>query len=204
MPNLHWFGNEAEHKAVLSDILTRNEVEIFELYSEPEKPIRKFSTVDDILAEFDLPFPGGQPCSLVLLNLWVKGSGPSPEIIRFALNPEKCDGATWRERTGAVGFVRFYLERLGNGKLRRSETNTCTSEARLGAIGGEYIDARGAIWNLRHTDRFSSRLNRRIRKRAVAKIGSAVVLPGAASLWDQGVRLGQCSNSHNADLYTWL
>lgn len=189
MPNLDWFGTEADHASVLSDILGLGEVRIFELYSEFGKPIREFTEVDDVLAEFHVPYDNGTPRNVIHLNLWVNGSGPQPAIERVALNPEKCRGHTWRERSGTLGFVQFYLERFGDDRLMHSQTNT-VSEKRVGTIDGVYTEDDGTVWNVRHTNRFSSKLNRLIRKRAVAKISSCPVLPGAAALWEAGAGFG--------------
>ena len=44
-------------------------------------------------------------------------------------------------------------------------------------------------WDFDKVTAFSSRLNRAIRKRKVAKIGSHVILPGALRVWDAGMAL---------------
>jgi hypothetical protein len=61
LPNLHWFGTEADHAVVLSDVLACDEVQVFELYSDFDKSIRTFSGVDEILAEFQVPHDDGSP-----------------------------------------------------------------------------------------------------------------------------------------------
>lgn len=189
MPNLHWFGTEADHRGVLSDILALDEVQVFELYSRPDKPIRTFSNVTDILAEFDVPHQGGSRRTTLELNLWVNGSGPAPQIERTTLDPQKSGGHRWRERSGAVGFVSFYLARQADDQLMYSQTNT-VSEARMGATDGIYTGYDGSVWNIRHTVRFSRKLNNMIKRKSVARIRTASVLPHAAALWDDDVTFG--------------
>lgn len=201
MPNLHWFGTESDHALVLSDIFALEEVQVFELYSEPGKCIRTFSDADDVLSLFQAPNDDGSPRTVIHLNLWVYGSGPKPVVERVALNPKKCGGHSWRERSGVVGFVTFYLERLAGGRLMHSQTNT-VSEARMGAIDGHYTGHDGVIWDIRRTNRFSSKLNRLIRKRSFAKISSCPILPGAAQLWESGISFGyHWSKANTPDLY---
>lgn len=189
MPNLHWFGTEDDHAEVLSAIFALDAFEVFELYSRPGQPIRVFSSVDEALEEFQVPHSDGTPKEKLHLNLWVKGSGPKPHIERVELQPQKENGHNWMERSGADGFVRFYLERFVDKGLMYSQTNT-PSEARMGAIDGIVTSWDGALLDVRKSNRMSSKLNRLIKKRAVAKIGAMPMLSGANALWDEGVTFG--------------
>lgn len=201
MPNLHWFGTEADHAMVLSEILAFDEVQVFELYSGYGESIQTFSEVDEILAGFQIPYDDGSLPARIDLNLWVNGSGPRPEIERVALNPQECGGHSWRERSGSVGFIQFYLNRVSDERLMYSQTNT-VSEARMGAIDGLYTGYDGSIWDIRKANRISSKLNRMIRKNAVAKISASPVLPGAAMLWEEGVDFGyHWSKTKTPDLF---
>jgi hypothetical protein len=185
MPNCHWFGSIDDHAALLQDIIQQGDVDIYELYSDHDTPIRIFTNVDDILSEFNVPLDNGASKPQLLLNLWVCGSGHEPTITRFPLH----GGLSWRERSGTLGFVQLYLERKVAGQIKHSQTNTTTA-ARMGAKDGIFTDEDGAKWDVRQTNRYSSKLKRMIRKRAVAKLGSISVLPGAAALWHKGERFG--------------
>ncbi|MDT0683434.1 hypothetical protein RM543_12115 [Roseicyclus sp. F158] len=165
--------------------MATEDFQVYELYSEPGKSIRIFTDVDEILAEFEVPHEGGNRRHAIDLNLWVHGSGPRPQTNRFALDPAKSHGHTWRERCGAAGFIQLYLERPVEENLHYCTTNTF-SEARLGANDGIRTGRGGEIWNVRHTNRFSGKLNRMIKAKAIAKISSVPVLPGAATLWEEG------------------
>ncbi|OED46956.1 hypothetical protein AB838_16775 [Rhodobacteraceae bacterium (ex Bugula neritina AB1)] len=190
-----------DHRTILSEVLGSGDVDVYELESQPNNNVRIFSAVEDILAEFDIPYPGGIPRSGIHLNLWVKGSGSEPDIGRTPMNSSRNNGVLWKERTGSLGFVTFYLERPVEGMLRHSQTNT-VSEARIGAEDGIVTDHRGNCWNVRLTNRYSAKLNRIIRKQAVAKIGAMSVLPGAARFWHDGGNFdGHYSNTKNASYY---
>lgn len=202
MPNLHWYGSEDDHAVILSEIFALDEFDVFELYLEPGQSIRTFATVDETLAEFQVPHGDGSPRLTLHLNLWVKGAGPQPGIDRVALTPEKNGGHSWRERSGAVGFVQFYLERFVADRLMHSQTNT-PSEARMGAVEGIVTSAHGAVWDVGLANRMSGKLNRLIRKKTVAKLAACPVLPGANALWHQGMSFGhQYSNLKTPDIYS--
>jgi hypothetical protein len=117
------------------------------------------------------------------------------------LDPDVCGGHSWREQSRALGFLQFFLQRpLGNG-LAPLQTNTVSS-ARMGAHDGLYAGADGVVWNLRQVNRYSSALNRMIKKMAVAKIASQPVLPGAALHWEEGGSFGpHWSKRQSPDLY---
>ncbi len=185
MPNCHWFGSIDDHAVLLQDILQQGEVDIYELGSRSNTPIRIFTNVDDILSEFDVPYDNGALRIQLHLNLWVHGAGPNPALNLAAPN----GGPSRHPHSSTLGYVQFYLERAVSGQLKHSQTNTTTA-ARMGAKDGIFTDEDGAKWDLRQTNRYSSKLNRMIRKRAVAKLGSISVLPGAAALWHKGERFG--------------
>lgn len=53
-------------------------------------------------------------------------------------------------------------------------------------------------WDFARITAFSSRLNREIRKRSVAKIGGRPLLPGALALWNAGVAMGPWNPGEHA------
>lgn len=201
MPNLHWFGSEDDHVALLSEIFAMDTFDVFELYSEPSQSIRTFSNVSETLEEFQKPHSNGTPRSTLHLNLWVRGAGPGPRIRKMELLPETNNEHRWRERTGVDCFVTLYLERPVDGRLNQSQTNTPT-ESRMGAIDGIVTDRDGAKWNVRKANRMSSKLNRLIRNKAVAKVASCPILPDANILWKEGVSFGHhWSSAKTPELY---
>lgn len=201
MPNLHWFGTEDDHAALLSQIFATNDFDVFELYSAPGQSIRTFSNVDETLAEFQLPLSNGTPKTTLHLNLWVKGAGPDPGIEKMELLPEKNNGHSWKERSGAACFVQLYLERFLDGRINHSQTNT-PSEARMGAVDGIVTGWDGTRWDVRKANGMSSKLNRLIRKKAVAKVAACPIWPGADALWNEGASFGyHWSQAKTPELY---
>ena len=200
MPNCHWFGTRNDHAFLLERIFAQQNVDVYELYSRPNHRIRKFTTIDEILDEFNIPYEGGEGRTTLNLMLWVQGAGPEIGIERFALDPAYCNGATWREHVGPMGCVNFYLKRPANQMLDYSETNTL-STARMGAVDGIFTGYNGEIWDMRLTISYSRWLNRQIRKFSVAKLGAISVLPEAAHLWKEGYTFYHWNVNANPEYY---
>jgi hypothetical protein len=112
---------------------------------------------------------------------YVLGAGPAFEPRRIALDPGACGGATFRYAAEGWGLVQLYLSAPRAGRLENSHTNH-NSKARAELwepIRG--VEPGSAAWDFPRITAFSSRLNRQIKKRGVAKIGSRVVLQAHSS-----------------------
>lgn len=192
MPNCHWYGTAKDHHTILSLIIAQDNVDVMELYAANNQPIKTFDTPQTALAQAKF--------GALHLNLWHRTASPRCEITRSQRN----DG-TWFERTGAMGFVQFYLAFVQGERLHCSQTNT-PSPARVGATDGIFHDATGAPWDVGLVNRYSAWLNRQIKKMAVARYANVSVLPGAAHHWHDGGAFGflnQTQTTH-ASLYVPL
>jgi hypothetical protein len=119
----------------------------------------------------------------------VIGASPRFAPRKIALDPKACDGATFRFEAEGWGLVQLYLQTQKSSRLESSHTNhNSLKRAETWAVTTKDVDA-PARWDFARITAFSSRLNRQIRKRAVAKLGSRPVLAGALALWDAGVTL---------------
>lgn len=200
MPNCSWFGTKDDHALVLKSIFADEDVEVFNSYSHPNQKLRAFTDPDQVLSIFDTCEIGQPPSVSVHLMLWVRGSGPGPEISRFELNSKSSLGS-WRESCGPMGCVAIHLETLrDNSRLNYSSANA-VSEARMGAVSGLFTGQAGEVWNMRETNRKSSALNRFIRKHSVGKINAIAVLPGAAELWHKGRALWSWSKATTPEVF---
>ncbi|MBS2030174.1 MAG: hypothetical protein JST54_19885 [Deltaproteobacteria bacterium] len=98
--------------------------------------------------------------------------------------------------------MQLYLETARKGRLESSHTNH-NSAARADKWAPIYPELKQpAARDFQRINAFSSRLNREIRKRAVAKVSTRVVPPGALALCKKGIQLGPfdkrtfgCSNA---------
>lgn len=197
MPNCDFYATPDDHASLLTWLFAEGTCEVYESYSEFERPLRRFSSPDEVLALFERRHPStDEKTRSVHLQLYVLGAGPRFSPCRVSLNPEHCDGATFRYRAEGWGLVQLYLESLWRGRLENSHTNHFSQKA-AGAWTPVVPEASSEpnAWDFKRIHSFSSRLNREIRKRAVGKIGSRPVLPGALECWEGGVSLPYCAGS---------
>lgn len=188
MPNCDFYATLEDHEHVLSWLFADATCHVYELSSEFEKSLKRFESAVDVMSHFERRYPNGKLWK-IHLQLYVLGAGPAFEPRRIALDPGACGGATFRYAAEGWGLVQLYLSAPRAGRLENSHTNH-NSKARAELwepIRG--VEPGSAAWDFPRITAFSSRLNRQIKKRGVAKIGSRVVLAGALKLWESGVSL---------------
>ncbi|MDN6883771.1 hypothetical protein QMO14_09200 [Variovorax sp. CAN2819] len=192
MPNCDFYATTEDHESLLSWLFAEDACDVYELASDFEQPLKCFRSAAEVLAQFDRSYPDGRRWRAVYLQLYVHGAGPAFAPRRVALDPKACGGATFRHNADGWGLVQLYLESAfaGDARLENSHTNH-NSLKRAQA----WSDTAGApdeveVWDFGRIASFSSRLNREIRKRSAARIGSRTVLPGALKLWNTGVAMG--------------
>jgi hypothetical protein len=190
MPNCDFYATPTDHRILLDWLFSEQTCQIYELASDWEQPLRRFNTTDEVLSQFERTYVTGKKWTSVHLQLYVLGAGPKFEPRKIALNPEACNGATYRYGAEGWGLVQLYLESVGDNRLGNSHTNH--NSQRRAETWAATVDDLGdpARWDFARINSFSARLNRQIKKQSVAKIGSRPVLPGALVLWDAGVALG--------------
>ena len=199
MPNCDWYATRADHRPLLDWLFADDGCDVMESYSKFERPIERYRSADEVLAEFDKTYQGGKAVQSVQLALWPRNCGPRVPVSRFALDPAYCDGATWRENCDAI-CVQFYLQEVSGARLDNSHTNTPSAQ-RMGAEDGKVAGLNGDLWDIGAINRFSARLNRHIKSRAVARIGSRCVMAGAAAAWSKSVQLGPYKPDEHAGLF---
>src|SRR2546426_11648858 len=118
----------------------------------------------------------------VLLSLWpVRASSSAVHQRRIALVPAKCQGATFRWTIEGWGLITMQLGGSSLVGLVASHTNHNSAErARKWEQTLNRTLGSVSAWDWPEVSRVSRRLNRQIRKLAVSKVGSRVVLPDAA------------------------
>lgn len=197
MPNCDWYGTPADNKPILDFIFSEGTCDVYESHSEAETPLQQFTSSEEVLAQFENTYSNGKKEHSVHLQLYVKGSGPPFTPRRYSLNPERCDGATYRYSADGMGLVQLYIERCVDGVLLNSHTNRNSEKRAANWFDPDEIP----LWDFKAVSRFSSRLNRQIRKLGVAKLGSQVVLPEASELWKSGARLMPYDRKTHAELF---
>lgn len=190
MPNCDFYATPEDHEPLLTWLFAEATCHVYELASDLEQPLKRFESAVDVMRQFErrTPTPNGDPRH-VHLQLYVLGAGPPFEPRRIALNPSACNGATFRFTADGWGLVQLYLSAPRSDRLENSHTNH-NSSTRAERWEPIYADQAGTgAWDFSRIAAFSSRLNRQIRRRGVAKVGSRTVLPGALKLWESGMTL---------------
>ena len=136
----------------------------FEAYSEFESLTRHFRSADELLAHVVESRARGRKYFDIVVHY--EGAGGKINTNRFALVPEKCQGARWREKTEGWGLVSLQLTyqddehvkaRVSANSEKRARAWEQTLEAALGPV-----DA----WNWVLVERHCRRLIRRLRSEA--------------------------------------
>jgi hypothetical protein len=193
VPSLSFYAVGDDHRAVLTAAFDSGAFRVFEAYSEPDRPLREFDTVDVVP---DLP-------SGRFLMLYAVGSGPEPVVRRIDLRPGALDDATYRYSCEGWGLIQLHLGGVFGGReLRWSRTahNTEKRAAAWAAASPRLGDP--ALWDWASVTKLSGRLNRVIRRMAVTKLGARPVLPRAAEAIEQmGLRYEYGTGLHAAPAF---
>ena len=200
MPNCNFYATLEDHEELLTWLLADGACEIYELASDFGQPLRRFRSAAEVRAQLERRYPGGGQWRTVYLQLYVLGAGPPFVPKRVALDPDECDGATFRDEAEGWGLVQLYLGALAEDGTRLEDSRTNHNTLKRAETWSDTLPELGevAAWDFAKITAFSSRLNREIRKRAAAKIGSRVLLPGALALWNAGVAMGSSKPGERA------
>jgi hypothetical protein len=192
MPNCDFYATPEDHEGLIAWLLADGQCEIHELGADWGQPLRRFHSPAEVLAQFERRYPDGRTWRAVHLQLHVVGAGPPFVPTRVALDPQACDGATFRDSAEGWGLVQLYLGAVSRGDVRLEDSHTNHNTLKRAQTWSANYPELGDVgaWDFGRITAFSSRLNREIRKRGVARIGGRAVLPGALALWKAGVALG--------------
>jgi len=189
MPNCDFYATLKDHEPVVNWLFSDAACHVYELSSDYEQPLKQFDSTAEVLDQFQRRFPAGQPWHTVHLQLCVLGASPPFTPRRVELDPKVCGGARFRYEADGWGLVQLYLTVPRGDRLENSHTNH-NSLKRAESWAGTFKNRPPPeSWDFKRITAFSSRLNRAIRARAVAKIGGRVVLEDALKLWDHGTSL---------------
>lgn len=198
MPNCDFYATLEDHGPILRWLFDEGTCQIYEIASDYEQPLKQFFSSKEILAQFDRLHRSGANWTEVYLQLYVLGAGPPFIPRRVALNPQHCDGATFRYVAEGWGLVQLYLGTSAEPGLISSHTNHYTQKgAETWSKTSQNSDV--ALWDFKRISAFSSRLNREIKKLSVGSLGSRAVLPGALRLWQSGTPLLPYRPTENAN-----
>jgi len=187
VPNCDFYAAEQDILDVLRCVFELGDFRAFESYSNPGEDLVEFKNADEIARHFPLGRCQGTSQS-ALLQLYPVSAGGTLQRRRIDLKTRSPGaGAAFRFSLDGWGLIQLQLGGVSDGGLFVSHTNH-NSEARALKWEDTYGDLGPAReWNWTEVIRASRRLNSKIRKLAVRKIGSRPVLPAADALLRSGV-----------------
>ncbi len=195
MPNCDFYATLEDHVPLLEWLFAESVCDVYEAYSNYEQPLRQFHSPSEVISQFERRFPTGKLWTTVHLQLYVRGASPAFTATRIKLNPASCNGAEFRYAAQGFGLVQFYLAVPCDNALQNSHTNHFSAKA--ANSWAPITDQKPEAWNFELINSVSSRLIRKIRSQGVAKLGSRPILPGAWSVWRQGVSFGPYNASRD-------
>jgi hypothetical protein len=179
MPNCDFYAAGSDFKLVLDFVLTESGCRIFESYSPYGEQLREFCSYSEIESRYSIGQCRGSASSV---NLQLLPIGAGEVIIeRNNLEPQHCNGFTYRFCSSGWGLIQLYLGGISPNGLVHSHTNH-NSEKRAFAWETTYRDKLGPVsaWSWPAIEKTSRRINSFIRKVSVAKHGSRPILPQAS------------------------
>lgn len=173
MPNCDFYALAPDCEDVLRFVFQQPGWVLFELASEPDRPVRRFHSFEAFTRSFSL-------CEKSLhFQLYAPEMRGSVVERRIDFKPGAVPGATHRFATEGWGLIQLYFGVKGDRGLTASHTNH-NSETRAGTWSSTIGDLGDPeAWDWLAVTRVSGRLCRYIRKRAVTKAWSRPVLPAA-------------------------
>lgn len=179
MARLAFFATTKDCLSILDFLFESTDCCLYELDSEYEKPIRKYSDLSEVQQAFQ---PGRAPESVLPTHLrpWSSSAFSEPIIERIALKPEYCQGHTFRIVFRGPGSVAFHFGGITKNQIAYSEYSHFEETSP--------VNQDGVNWPI--FKKLSGKIQYHIRGRlAVTKLPGHFVLPDAMEHAKRGALL---------------
>lgn len=175
MPNCDFYAAGEDFRRILDFVFDQRGWTLVELASLPDEPLRRFGSSDEVLSAYDLDK------SDALMQLHAPEMGGSVVERPIVFRPGAMGTAVGRTNAEGWGLIQLFLRATRDGVIGLSHTNH-NSQTRARAWAPVAYPHLGAVdgWNWQEVERVSRRLNHQVRRLAVDRSGSRVILPGAA------------------------
>ncbi len=189
MPNCDFYAvKEDFEQIVLPFLFNKMECRVFENYSEFEKELVEFKSVQDLKNGHAVGECKKKQHS-VCLQLWPVKASSKVSFKKINLDPRRCKGKKYRYAIEGWGLIQLYLGGLSELGIVASRTNH-NSEKRANAWSRQYPElGKPGDWNWKEVTKVSNELNKHIRKCAVSKMKGRPVLPTAFGCTERGIQL---------------
>jgi len=180
-----FFAATKDKAAILNYIFEETDLQIFDLSSPYGQQVKQYKSTAEISSCFDLENTAG-----IYFQLWSPEFKAKPQFQKIDLNPQYCNGHTFRFETRGWGLIQLYFGGVANSVLKHSHIGHFNQK---GALKWEGIDAQKGkvdLWDWKAVQKKSDQLKYMLdKKMSVKRIGSYGVLAGAEQLEKQGVIL---------------
>ncbi|MBJ2175555.1 hypothetical protein JBL43_14985 [Aureibaculum sp. A20] len=182
------FYAEIEDKIdVLNYIINELELKIFDSYSKYDESIIEYKSVEEIINHNDLKNGTEYATSF---RLWHPIFSPKVLVEKINLNPEKCNGHTFRYAARGWGMINLHFGGLKKNRLHRSSIGHFNEKGALRIETSNHINGKVTDWNWKDISKISRKLKYQIdKKMTVEKISSYGVLAAAYKLKENGSEL---------------
>jgi hypothetical protein len=185
--NYNFFANRTDKLELLDFIFSETDLEIYDHSSRFGQEICKYKTASEIASKFDLE-NGGQ--FAVTFQLWTPRHKGMPIFRKIDLDPNRCNGHTFRYSTDGWGLIQLYFGGLSNSQLNHSHIGHFNEKGALKWEQTNRFNGHVSDWDWTEIQITSRKLKHQIHnKMATKQIGSFGVLKGAEQLEKLGIRL---------------
>ncbi len=170
-----FFAGAADYRDLVQFMYRDLGLVAYESYSEIDKPLRRFETDSELEASF--PYNTFD----ALLKFWSPSICPEPRPTRLEMTDPV---GSVRYRIGHLGMIQLHAPPAGEDALVAAHVGNWEER---GARSSFEVAAADVVW--RELRKVSGQIQRRIKRRAVARAETCWVLREAKSLLDRGVVL---------------
>jgi hypothetical protein len=184
MAQTTFYAARSDELDVLRFVFAETDCHVYEAHSRYDQDLRRFTSVEDVCEAFGVGSDRGKETRTVLLDLWSPATGGDVSLRRYAL---ELRDASFRYEVRGWGLFRLELGGAGDGVVEDSwfAHNTRKRAQKWSNAYGELGPPDAWDWDA--VTKLGRRIIHHVRNRlAVAKVGSAAVLPQADQLKRSG------------------
>jgi hypothetical protein len=175
--NYDFYADRSDALSVIAYIFAEMDLQLFDLYSEYGEEVTEYKSVADVQRKFETS--AAHPSAL--FQVWSPRHRGKPFFRKLALDPDRCDGHTFRYSTNGWGLIQLYF--YGPSKRGLGPSHIGHFEER-GAYSRESLYeemGKASEWDWREIRRTSRALKYHIQKRLsvskVSRIDTRDILP---------------------------
>lgn len=183
--NYNFYASKNDKIEILEFILNDMDLCLYDLGSVYGQEICKYKIVDEITSKFDLE--NGRDFALTF-QLWSPRHGGKPIFRKIDLNPNYCEGHTFRYSTEGWGLIQLYFGGLENHQLSKSNIGHLTEKRAFIKESTNSVNGKVSVWDWKEIHVTSRKIKYQIHnKMEVRQIGSSAILQGADKLEKNGI-----------------